>query len=51
MEPKDSNGKLYCDEFIKPKINKNCNSGKNLWILKPTSLNRGIGIHVFSNIE
>ena len=25
--------------------------GKNLWLLKPTGFNRGIGIHVFNSIE
>jgi phosphoribosylamine-glycine ligase len=25
--------------------------GKNVWILKPTSLNRGKGIHVFSSLK
>ena len=25
--------------------------GKNLWLLKPTGYNRGIGIHVFNSIE
>ncbi len=26
-------------------------SGRNLWLLKPTSLNRGRGIHVFDSLE
>lgn len=25
--------------------------GKNVWILKPTGFNRGMGIHVFDNLE
>ena len=25
--------------------------GKNLWLLKPTGFNRGIGIHVFNSCE
>lgn len=25
--------------------------GKNLWLLKPTGFNRGIGIHVFNSLE
>ncbi len=27
------------------------NAGKNLWILKPTGYNRGVGIHVFSSLS
>ena len=26
-------------------------SGKNVWILKATGFNRGIGIHVFNRLE
>jgi len=26
-------------------------TGKNVWILKPTGLNRGKGIHVVSNLK
>lgn len=25
--------------------------GKNLWLLKPTGFNRGIGIHVFNSLD
>ncbi len=32
-------------------MNKDLNSGKNMWILKPSGYNRGIGIHVFSTLE
>ena len=24
---------------------------KNLWLLKPTGLNRGVGIHVFNSVK
>ena len=24
---------------------------KNLWILKPTGFNRGVGIHVFNSVQ
>lgn len=27
------------------------NDGNNLWFLKPTSCNRGRGVHVFDSIE
>ena len=26
------------------------NSGENLWMLKPSSFNRGRGVHVFSSL-
>ena len=26
-------------------------SGQNLWILKPTNLNRGVGIHLFNDLN
>jgi len=26
-------------------------NGKNVWILKATGFNRGIGIHVFNHLE
>ena len=25
--------------------------GQNLWLLKPTGFNRGIGIHIFQNFD
>ena len=28
-----------------------CHSGQNLWLLKPTGLNRGIGIHIFQTFD
>lgn len=35
----------------KNKLNPNFSIGKNIWILKPTMLNRGIGIHLFTDIS
>lgn len=29
----------------------NLKIGHNLWILKPSGFNRGVGIHIFSNLE
>ena len=33
------------------KITPCCHSKQNLWLLKPTSFNRGIGIHIFQSFE
>jgi hypothetical protein len=48
------NSKLYQLQIAKEKnlktpykITKTCHSGQNLWLLKPTGFNRGIGIHIF----
>jgi len=30
-------------------VNESEHIGKNLWLLKPTGFNRGIGIHVFNS--
>lgn len=32
-------------------INKAEHKHKNLWLLKPTGYNRGVGIHVFNSIQ
>ena len=29
------------------KLTRPCHKGQNLWLLKPTGFNRGIGIHIF----
>lgn len=31
-------------------INESEHNHKNLWLLKPTGYNRGVGIHIFSSI-
>ena len=28
-----------------------CHDRQNLWLLKPTGFNRGIGIHIFSTLD
>ena len=33
------------------KVSRCCHNRQNLWILKPTGFNRGIGIHIFQNID
>jgi hypothetical protein len=33
------------------KITDCCHNKLNLWLLKPTGFNRGIGIHIFSNFD
>jgi hypothetical protein len=37
--------------YLKPKIHKTFITGYNVWILKPTGFNRGIGIEVFNTLE
>jgi hypothetical protein len=32
------------------KLSKSEHSHKNLWILKPTGFNRGVGIHLFNSV-
>lgn len=32
-------------------INEAEHKHKNLWLLKPTGLNRGVGIHVFNSVS
>jgi len=48
--PNLHNGKKI-SPYLKPKINKTFMQGHNVWILKPTSFNRGIGIEVFNSLE
>jgi len=43
----DRKGIPICAKFTMPLSHF---SGSNLWILKPTTLNRGRGIHIFSNL-
>ena len=33
------------------KINQAEHQHKNLWLLKPTGMNRGVGIHVFNSVQ
>ena len=33
------------------KINRCHQNGENLWLLKPTGFNRGIGIHIFQTFD
>jgi hypothetical protein len=33
------------------KLTDSCHKGQNLWLLKPTGFNRGIGIHIFSTFD
>lgn len=37
--------------YLKPKIHKTFIKGHNVWILKPTGFNRGVGIEVFNSLE
>lgn len=37
--------------YLKPKMKKTFSIGSNLWVLKPTGLNRGRGIEVFNSLE
>jgi hypothetical protein len=37
--------------YLKPKIHKTFIKGHNVWILKPTGYNRGVGIEVFNSLE
>lgn len=52
------NKKMYAYQHAKEKsiktvykINRCCQSGENLWLLKPTGFNRGIGIHIFQTFD
>lgn len=33
------------------KLTSTMSVGKNLWMLKPTMLNRGVGIHIFTELS
>ena len=33
------------------KLSNCCHNSQNLWLLKPTGFNRGIGIHIFNNFD
>mmetsp|Transcript_29337 Transcript_29337/g.44198 ORF Transcript_29337/g.44198 Transcript_29337/m.44198 type:complete len:246 (-) Transcript_29337:477-1214(-) len=52
------NQKLYEFQLAKEKTLKTpykltdcCHNQQNLWLLKPTGFNRGIGIHIFNNFD
>ena len=49
-DPVDFNQKKKEDKWTKNMMHSNFSIGKNIWILKPTMLNRGIGIHLFTEI-
>ena len=44
------NGKKWAPSSI-PYLIDAMNDGKNLWFLKPTSCNRGWGVHVFDDLD
>lgn len=37
--------------YLKPKFSKTFSKGINVWVLKPTGLNRGRGIEIFNTLE
>jgi Tubulin-tyrosine ligase family. len=37
--------------YLKPKLHKTFLQGYNVWVLKPTGLNRGRGIEIFNTLE
>lgn len=58
LAPSELNSKLQSiqqnyDKSLKSplSIGPSEHQGKNLWLLKPTGFNRGIGIHVFNSLE
>ena len=38
-------------QYVKPKMHRSFLRGFNVWLLKPTGLNRGRGIEVFNTLE
>ena len=47
----DSTSNKKVSPYHKPKICKSYYKGSNLWLLKPTGLNRGRGIEIFNTLE
>jgi hypothetical protein len=45
------NDEKKVSQYLKPKFHKTFMKGFNVWVLKPTGLNRGRGIEVFNTLE